>query len=580
MSLPEPLVKLFKHIDENKQKYIKNLQEAVSIQSVSAWTHKRNEVCKMVEWTSTRLRELGAQTELRDIGVQELPDKSTIRLPPVLFGTLGNDIKKKTVLIYGHLDVQPAYIEDGWDSEPFVLTEKDGKLFGRGASDDKGPVLCWIHAIEGFQTVGVDLPVNIKFVFEGMEECGSEGLDELLFAEKDKFLAGVDFVCISDNYWLGKNKPCLTYGLRGVCYFFVEVECASKDLHSGVFGGTVHEAMTDLIYLLNTLVDKDGKILIPGLYNEVAPLLEGENEIYKKIDFDIAEYRENVGCKSLLHNEEKEKILMHRWRYPALSIHGIEGAFSEPGQKTVIPKKVIGKFSIRIVPNQEPKQIEKYVVDHLEKLWKERGSPNKMKAFMADGGHPWTENPSHPHYGAAIKATRYVYNVDPDLTREGGSIPVTLTFQKATGKNTILLPVGAGDDGAHSQNEKVDVRNYIGGAIHSFEATSWYSGNQQYRRQARKSGQKGFVSRIKDIVTEDNIKTYIKRKTKLKDNDVTVVRFPTKYDDVRKDGKCFKVRIKFDLKDKVYENDFWPSHVAFSRFKFDIQTKEGGDFLD
>lgn len=137
------------------------------------------------------------------------------------------------------MDVQPALIEDGWDTEPFELTEKDGKLYGRGSTDDKGPVLCWIHAIEGFQKLGIEIPVNIKFIFEGMEESGSEGLDELLFARKDSFLADVDYVCISDNYWLGKEKPCITYGLRGVCYFFVEIQCAAKDLHSGVFGGNV-----------------------------------------------------------------------------------------------------------------------------------------------------------------------------------------------------------------------------------------------------------------------------------------------------------------------------------------------------
>lgn len=135
--------------------------------------------------------------------------------------------------------MQPALLEDGWDSEPFVLTERDGKLFGRGSTDDKGPVLCWLHAIEGFQKLNIDIPVNVKFIFEGMEESGSEGLDQLLFARKDTFLADVDYVCISDNYWLGKDKPCITYGLRGVCYFFIEVQCADKDLHSGVFGGTV-----------------------------------------------------------------------------------------------------------------------------------------------------------------------------------------------------------------------------------------------------------------------------------------------------------------------------------------------------
>lgn len=153
---------------------------------------------------------------------------------------MGNDPKKKTVCIYGHLDVQPALKEDGWDTEPFVLTEKNGKMYGRGSSDDKGPVLCWIHALEAFKAIGEEFPVNLKFVFEGMEESGSEGLDDLLYAEQDKFLKGVDYVCISDNYWLGTDKPCITYGLRGICYFFAEVTCAEKDLHSGVFGGTVY----------------------------------------------------------------------------------------------------------------------------------------------------------------------------------------------------------------------------------------------------------------------------------------------------------------------------------------------------
>ncbi|RZB39994.1 cytosolic non-specific dipeptidase [Asbolus verrucosus] len=453
----------YSEIDKNKLKYVNNLKEAVAIQSVSAWPHKRVDVRKMVEWTQVRMQKLNIKTELKELGKQTLPDGKVIDLPPVVFGVLGSDPAKKTVLIYGHLDVQPALLEDGWNSEPFELTERNNKLYGRGSSDDKGPVLCWLHAIEAYQSLGIDIPVNIKFVFEGMEESGSVGLNDLLFSEKDKFLAKVDYVCISDNYWLGKDKPCITYGLRGVCYFFVEVECSCKDLHSGVFGGTVHEAMTDLVYLLNTLVDKNGKIQVTGIYNEVAPLHKNEHEIYKKIDFDVCQYRDDIGCERLPHNEQKEALLMHRWRYPSLSIHGIEGAFAEPGAKTVIPGKVIGKFSVRIVPNQTPKQVEKYVVSYLEKKWKEHGSPNKMKAYMTDGGDPWTEDPSHPHYTAGIKATKHVYKVDPDLTREGGSIPVTLTLQQATGKNVILLPVGAGDDGAHSQNEKIDLRNYIEG---------------------------------------------------------------------------------------------------------------------
>lgn len=221
--------------------------------------------------------------------------------------------------------------------------------------------------------------------------------------------------------------------------------------------------MSDLVYLLGTLVNKDGRIQINNLYKEVKPLRPNENEIYEKISFDVNEYKKDIGATKLMHAEDKTQLLMHRWRYPCLSIHGIEGAFYEPGQKTVIPRKVTGKFSIRIVPDQEPEQIEKYVCDYINAKWVERGSPNKMHVFMTNGGKPWAEDPNHPHYSAAKKATQHVYRIEPDMTCEGGSIPVTLTLKQTTGKNVVLLPVGASDDGAHSQNEKIDIRNYIEG---------------------------------------------------------------------------------------------------------------------
>ncbi|KAK4293415.1 hypothetical protein Pmani_033893 [Petrolisthes manimaculis] len=340
-----------------------------------------------------------------DIAEQTGSSPTTVRrwisLPPVLLGQLGNDPEKKTVCVYGHLDVQPALRTDGWDTEPFVLTEKDGKLYGRGSTDDKGPVIGWIHAIEAFQKTGQNVPVNIKFVFEGMEESGSEGLKDLLIAEKDKFLAGTDYVCISDNYWLGKNKPCITYGLRGICYFCIEVECSTKDLHSGVFGGTVHEGMADLIYLMNTLIDNKGTILIPGLMDQVAEVTTEEEKLYKDIDFDVEDYRQDLGHSRLVHDNDKMKTLMARWRNPSLSLHGIEGAFSEPGAKTVIPRKVIGKFSIRIVPNQTPEFVSKVAIDHLNKQWVKRDSPNKMKVILMKGSAPaWVADYNNANFRA------------------------------------------------------------------------------------------------------------------------------------------------------------------------------------
>lgn len=462
-SLPKTLEELFDHIDNNTVRYIENLRTACAIKSVSTWADHRPEIQKMVDWTAQKLRDLGTTVETADVGIQTFPDGSQIPLPKVILGTLGNDKTKKTVLVYGHLDVQPAAKSDGWDTEPFELIEKDGKLYARGSTDDKGPVLCWLHAIEAYQALDIPLPVNIKFVLEGMEECGSEGLDDLLVEVQDTFLKGVDYVCISDNYWLGKEKPCLTYGLRGLCYFYLEVECASKDLHSGLFGGSIHEAMTDLIYLLDTLIDKDGQILVTDIYKDVTPLADNEQELYENIEFDVQEFKNDVGAAKLMHNDEKTKILMHRWRYPSLSIHGIEGAFAEQGQKTVIPRKVIGKFSIRIVPNQKPEDVGELVKTYLTEKFAERGSPNTMNICMVNSGKTWSEDPNHPNYQAARQAVRHVFNTSPDMTREGGSIPVTITLQETTGKNTILIPVGAADDGAHSQNEKINVSNYVQG---------------------------------------------------------------------------------------------------------------------
>nr|KAG5702359.1 hypothetical protein BaRGS_002141 [Batillaria attramentaria] len=291
--------KLFEYVDKNQDRYVKLLEEAVAIKSVSAWPETRPEIRRMVTWTKELLEKLGSTCNLEELGQQTLPDGSKIELPPVLMGQLGNDPKKKTLLVYGHLDVQPA---------------------------QKGPVLDWINAIQAMQELKMDVPVNLK---------------------------GVDYVCISDNYWLGKKKPCITYGLS-------------------------HEAMTDLIALMGALVDVKGKILVPGVYDTVKPLTADEKALYDPIDFDMEDYRNDLGAPKLIH-DKKEDVLMHRWRYPSLSLHGIEGAFSAPGAKTVIPRKVIGKFSIRLVPDQEPDKIEQLVRQYIDKLHKDRGSPNTIK---------------------------------------------------------------------------------------------------------------------------------------------------------------------------------------------------------
>lgn len=262
---------------------------------------------------------------------------------------------------------------------------------------------------------------------------------------------------------MNTRTPVLTYGLRGLAYFKVTVSGPGRDLHSGVFGGTVHEPMTDLVLLLSKLVDNKGKILIPGVNELVAPLTDEEKARYENIDYGVHDIESAAGGPVAL-STDKATVLMGRMRYPTLSLHGIEGAFSAPGAKTVIPAKVSGKFSLRLVPDQTPEKIAPLVQSFVEAEFAKLNTRNKLDLEDLHGGKPWVTDPNHWNYRAAIKATEAVYKQTPDLTREGGSIPITLTFADALGVNVLLLPMGRGDDGAHSTNEKLDRSNFLQGS--------------------------------------------------------------------------------------------------------------------
>ncbi|CAO3607337.1 unnamed protein product [Mucor fragilis] len=431
------------YVDKHQNDFVERLRKAVAIPSVSGDPAHRPDVFRMSEFLVEELKALGASVETRDLGKQDWHGQQ-LDLPPIVLATIGNNPEKKTILVYGHYDVQPALLEDGWSTNPFELVEdENNRLIGRGSSDDKGPVLGWINVVEAHKALGLELPVNIKFCLEGMEESGSEGLDALIFDEASKYFKDVDGICISDNYWLGTTKPCLTYGLRGVSYFHMKVKGPRADLHSGVFGGTVHEPMTDLVAVMSKLVNPDGKILVPGIYEQVRALSPEEEKTYDDLAFQMEELHDAVETP--------------------LSLHGIEGAFYSPGDKTVIPAQVTGKFSIRTVPDMDPKQVSALVVKFCQDEFAKLGSKNTLDVHCTHDGNYWLSSPNHPNYVAAAKAVETVYGVKPDLTREGGSIPVTLSFQDALKKNVLLLPMGRGDDGAHSINEKLDRSNYIKG---------------------------------------------------------------------------------------------------------------------
>lgn len=451
----------FKQVDAQAETFIERLRKAVAIPSISADEQRREDVVKMGLFLASELKALGADVEERPLGPQ--PNKEHLELPPVIVARYGSDKSKRTILVYGHYDVQPAAKKDGWATEPFELSvDKQGRMYGRGSTDDKGPVLGWLNAIEAHQKAEMDFPVNLLMCFEGMEEYGSEGLDDFIAKEANGYFKDADAVCISDNYWLGTTKPCLTYGLRGCNYYSIEISGPGQDLHSGVFGGTAQEPMTDLVQVMASLVDRDGKILVPGVQDHVAPMTEEEKSLYKDISFTMDNLYESLGSQTSIY-PDKESTLMGRWRYPSLSLHGVEGAFSDPGAKTVIPAKVTGKFSIRTVPNMEIDDVNAAVEKHVKSVFANLKSKNSCKVWCQHAGKWWVASPNHWNFTAAGKAVEHVWNVKPDLTREGGSIPVTLTFEEKLGKNVLLLPMGSSTDAAHSVNEKLDRRNYIEG---------------------------------------------------------------------------------------------------------------------
>ena len=427
------------------------LMELIKLQSVSSDPSKREKALETANFIISKLKELGAITK---IVPNKIPDKN-----PLIFGKLGSDPKKKTILFYNHYDVQPALKDDGWDSDPFTLIEKDGYFYGRGTSDDKGPITALYQAIKELQKSD-ELSVNICWLYEGEEESGSDGFEETV--SKDySFFGKVDGIMVMDTAWYGEKYPSMVYGTRGLVYAFIEISAPPKDLHSGAFGGVFREPMVDLVNILSKLVSLDGKILVEGIYDSVKPVTKEEENLYNNIEFDIEEFKQSIGYKKL-HTEDPKTLLMNMWRNPSLTIHGIEGAFYGPGTKTVIPAKVIGKVSIRLVPDQKPTEIakllEKFVIKEFEKLH----SPNILRFEVPNIGDWWYGDINNFLFKTGKKALQEYWEIEPALVRTGGSVPIIPFMEKTFNAVAIGFSTGQETDGAHSQNERIRIKNLVG----------------------------------------------------------------------------------------------------------------------
>ncbi|KIJ06253.1 beta-Ala-His dipeptidase [Paxillus involutus ATCC 200175] len=478
MSGSDQVSKFYAYVDSHQEDFVQRLVHAVGYRSISSDQTKegRNQVIEMGHWLRDQLAQFVVKPEDAELVELVIPDKTDLNLPPLVLARIGEDLQKKTVLVYGHYDVQPV---GGWEAanpdnpNAFKLgtTDKE-KLIGRGATDDKGPIMGWLNVLEAHKSIADDLgkplaeilPVNIRFLFEGMEESSSVGLEKWINEEVKKTDKGwfkrVDCVCITDVYWLTTHRPSLTYGLRGIAFFSIDIEGATTDLHSGSFGRMVHEPMTDLVKLFSVLVETNGVIFkeVEEMVPEPTP---AERKEYEDLKYEVSDLLQDIGNPVELDGKGVD-LIMGRMRYPSLSIHGIKGAFDTI--TAAIPHNISGRFSIRLVGEQTPQKVFDIVDKFLRKEFDNLKSKNKMSLALETSGMPWVGNKDHWNFQAAHAAIQAVHDVAPVYARDGGSIPIVLTLEQALGgKNVLLLSMGKSDDGAHSLHEKLDRDNYFKG---------------------------------------------------------------------------------------------------------------------
>ena len=436
---------VIQYINSNLEKYIEELKDFLRIPSISSDPEKKSEMLRAAEFLMSKFSEMGFE----NIKILN-PDEGH----PVVYAEKNVDPKKPTVLFYGHYDVQPVDPIELWTSPPFEPEIRDGKIWARGATDDKGQLYTHLKSVEAFIKSGVDLPMNVKFIIEGEEEIGSPSLPKVIKANKN--LLKCDVVVISDTSMYDEKTPSITYSLRGLAYFQIEITGPNRDLHSGTFGGAVMNPIQALCDLLSGMKDKNGKITIPGFYDDVLPLTKKERDGFKKLKFSEKAYMKELGVKELF-GEKGYSTLERTWARPTLEINGIWGGYTGVGAKTVIPSKAYAKISMRLVPNQTPQKVEKLLKAYLSKV-----VPKSVtyKLETLHGGEPALTPIDNVAIKTAALAMKKAFGKEPVFIREGGSIPIVVDFGRTLKAPVVLLGFGLSTENLHSPNEHFDLNNF------------------------------------------------------------------------------------------------------------------------
>jgi acetylornithine deacetylase/succinyl-diaminopimelate desuccinylase-like protein len=434
-------------IEKKREENLNELVEFLKIPSVSAKSEHKADIERAARWVADKLREAGMEK------IEIVPTK----LHPLVYGESLQAPGKPTVLFYGHYDVQPPEPLELWTSPAFEPAVRNGNLYGRGTADDKGQVHIHLKALEALKKTRGKLPLNVKVMIEGEEEVGSESLWDFVTSNRDRLKA--DALVVSDTSMLAPGVPSITYGLRGLNYYQVEISGPAQDLHSGVFGGAVANPITVLAETIAKLHDKNFRVTVPGFYDDVDKLSPVERKALNSLPWKEKDFRKTVGAPGLC-GEKGYTIVERLWCRPTLELNGIWGGYTGEGAKTVIAAKASAKLSTRLVPHQEPAKIARQVEKHIRKLLPKTVT---CKFQLLSTGKPWVAPYTHPIFQKAIHALEQGFGKKAVFIREGGSIPFVTQMHDTFKVPCILMGFGLPDENAHAPDEHILLENYFGG---------------------------------------------------------------------------------------------------------------------
>jgi acetylornithine deacetylase/succinyl-diaminopimelate desuccinylase-like protein len=443
--------RVLEYIEKNQPRFLEELKDFLRIPSISSSSENQKDVRRCAHYVADQLRQIGMQQ------VEIFPTSGH----PIVYGEWLGAQGQPTVLFYGHYDVQPVDPLNLWTSAPFDPTIRNGEIYARGSADDKGQVMMNLKGVESHLKSDGKLPVNVKFLIEGEEEVGSGNLDAFVASHQE--LLKADCVLISDTPMFDRGLPSICYGLRGLAYFQIDLKGTNSDLHSGSFGGTVVNPNFALAQLISSLKDPDGRITIPGFYDDVLPMSAEEKQELSRLPFDVEKYRTSLGAPALF-GEKGYSALERIWVRPTLEVNGLCGGYTGEGAKTVIPAQAMAKISMRLVPNQDPEKIADLFENHVKSI----APPTVFVTITRmHGGKAWVAAIDHPAIQAASRAFEKAFGKHPVFVREGGSIPVVATFADVLGLPSVLMGIGLPDENAHAPNEKLDLYNFQHGIVGS-----------------------------------------------------------------------------------------------------------------